>query len=215
VVRQEVVALPASRLRPVNGFSLSQLLLALAGLLFMSLAVPAWVAVRVNQARIGRAERDVTVIAEAIQRFERDNGFLPAWTRASSGGPGPAAERVDLLVGPGAMPRVADGAGVGWRSGRTDALERQLIDNAPGYTRPSSAERQGWQGPYLPAPPTADPWGNRYLVIIGAAGGQVESPGVPGAASVISAGPNGVLETPYQTGGVATLPGDDIGVRFR
>jgi type II secretory pathway pseudopilin PulG len=174
---------------------------ALVVLLSLSLVLPAWLAVRVNHARVARAERDVEVIAEAIQRFERDNGFPPAWTRAIDGGPGSGSDQVDLLIGPGEMPRVAEGAGVGWLSGRSDSLRAQLGDNVPGYGRPRRAGSSGWNGPYLSARPTADPWGNRYIV---------------STAWAISAGPNGVLETPcVAVGRDARLVGDDVGVSVR
>ena len=183
------------------GLTLTQLVLSLAVLLTLSLVLPAWLAVRVNHSRVAQAERDVKVIAEAIQRFERDNGFFPAWTRAIDGGPGAASEQVDLLVGAGEMPRVAEGAGVGWLSGRSDSLSGQLIDNVPGYRSAVGVGHSGWSGPYLSASPTADPWGNRYLV---------------STAWVISAGPNGVLETPCVAAGRdARMVGDDVGVSVR
>ncbi len=180
------IPLPVARgfspARRETGLTLVQLLVALAALLTLALVLPASLAVRVNHARIARAERDVRAIADAIQRFERDNGFLPLSTRAIDGGPGSASDRVDLLTGPGEMPRVGEVAGVGWLSSRSDSLSGSL-------------------GPYLSAPPKADPWGNRYLV---------------STSWVISAGPNGVLETPCQsTGREAGLIGDDVGVRAR
>ena len=46
-----------------------------------------------------------------------------------------------------------------------------------------------------------DPWGNHYLVVISGSGPK-------GAVTVLSAGPNGMLETPF--GSASTPRGDDI-----
>ncbi len=196
--------------RQNTGFTLLQLALALAGLLFLSLAVPAWVAVRVNQARVARAERDARAIAEGVRRFEEDNGFLPAWAHASGGGPGAASERVDLLVGPGALPRAASEVEGEWLSSRTLPLEGQLIENSPGYELFGTTSQRGWRGAYLASPVPTDPWGNRYLVSLGFEPTDDASAGGGGQHLwVLSAGPNGIIETPYPPRGTRPA-GDDL-----
>ena len=49
-----------------------------------------------------------------------------------------------------------------------------------------------------------DPWGNQYLVI---------STGPAGPVTVLSAGPNGIVETPFNDAGRPS--GDDIGYQVR
>ena len=206
------VAPDFSPARPVapdaRGFTLVQLVLALAGLLFLSLVVPAWLAVRVNQGRVATAKRDARAIAEAIQRFEKDNGFLPAWAHASGGGPGAVSDRVDLLEGPGALPRAASEAEAGWLSRRTVSLDGQLVENSPGYGPPDATTGRGWRGPYLPSPVPIDPWGNRYVVSLG-----LDRPGRSSEgdrdAWVLSAGPNGIIETRFPPDSRAEIPGGD------
>ncbi len=151
--------------RQMGGFSLVQLLLAVTALLSLAFVLPAFAAVRVNQSRVARAERDVRAIAEAIQRLERLGG-----------------DDVDLLVGPGEAPKVGEAAGTGWNSIRVAALSSH----------------------YVGMRPTPDPWGNRYTVLVGSA-----------VAWVLSAGPNGVVETSsLPSAGHASLivSGDDVGV---
>ncbi len=60
--------------RQTGGFSLVQLLLAVTALLGLAFALPTWAAVRVNQARVARAEREVQAIAEGLWRLERLGG---------------------------------------------------------------------------------------------------------------------------------------------
>ena len=62
-----------------------------------------------------------------------------------------------------------------------------------------------YKGPYLPGV-EADPWGNQY--VLGANNFNTVSDPV----YVLSAGPNGTLETPINS---TALGGDDIGLRIK
>jgi len=119
----------------------------------------------------------------------------------------------------------ADGA-------RGDSMRRQFADNGgPGYPAPADfgagsigglGGDLGWRGAYLSPPIGPDPWGHRYLVntvflavardaAAGTGEGQ-RSGGWSHDSFCITAGPNGVYETPF--GGNAThgvdRRGDDL-----
>jgi len=71
--------------------------------------------------------------------------------------------------------------------------------------------RSRWRGPYV-RHLTLDPWGNAYIISVGAME-MSGSPIVLGARGwIVSAGPNGVLETAPDA---AVLGGDDIGTLVR
>ena len=55
---------------------------------------------------------------------------------------------------------------------------------------------------------SADPWGNSYLVKVGVAGR-------PATIWILSAGPNGIIDTPFLTAAGAAPAGDDVGVAIR
>jgi hypothetical protein len=75
------------------------------------------------------------------------------------------------------------------------------------YPLPLNATSPGWRGPYLTDNAT-DPWGNAYLVNAGDF--ETSTDGV----WVISAGPNGIIET--GAGATAIASGvDDIGVMIK
>lgn len=54
---------------------------------------------------------------------------------------------------------------------------------------------------------SADPWGNAYVVNTGAA--------TQSAIWVLSAGPNGIIETPFEQANATSPAGDDRAVRLR
>jgi type II secretory pathway pseudopilin PulG len=115
-------------------------------------------------------------------------------------------------------------------SARGDSMQHQLVDNGGGSGYPSPADLGasgnagpgfglGWRGAYLSSPVGPDPWGHRYLVNTvflavardadaGSGDGQ-RSGGWSRDTFCISAGPNGLYETPF--GGNATYGADRRG----
>jgi hypothetical protein len=107
-----------------------------------------------------------------------------------------------------------------WTTGTTDALADHLISNAPGYTMRAAGSTFGWNGPYLSNTIGADAWNNRFAVNVGlfdATGGtQTASGETKSAVWVISAGPNGTLDTAYAQPMTTAAPGgDDIAVKVQ
>jgi hypothetical protein len=88
---------------------------------------------------------------------------------------------IDVLCGLGLMPKA-----------QRDDAQRWV-----------TAPRAAWPGSSLVPAPPPDPWGNCYIVNVGAAG-----------VWVLSAGANGIIETPFSTPSPSTS-GDDVGVRLR
>jgi hypothetical protein len=153
-----------------------------------------------------------------VTQFYKDDGFFPQWSLANAGGPGLPANEVDLLVSPGNIPTVA--AANTWTTGTTSMIADQLMTNVPAYGMKAATAQFGWNGPYLTSAIGTDAWNNRYAInvaLLDASQGTQTSGGVTKSAVwVISAGPNGVLETPYsQPLTTAQSAGDDIGVKLQ
>jgi prepilin-type N-terminal cleavage/methylation domain-containing protein len=201
-----------------RGFTLIELTVVLAVIVTLALVLTPSITNFINDARVARTRNDTNTIAAAIIQFYKDTGFFPQWTTANNGGPGTPQNKVDLLISPGNVPQVAQ-PNI-WTTGSTDTLARQLIGNAPNYAMKTASSRFGWNGPYMSSEIGADAWNNRYMVTVGyidttqgvtGAGGQPKN-----AVWVISAGPNGTMETsPTQSVMTALLAGDDIGARVQ
>lgn len=201
------------------GFTLIELTVVLAVIVTMALILTPSIANSINEARVARARNDCQTIASGLYQFYRDTGFFPAWTVAQDGGPGAPAARLQVLVSQGNVP--SEDAVTLWTTGVAGSLADQLVTNAPGYTLRTPTTQFGWNGPYFSSQLLADPWGNRYAVNVAlidlspgaaTAGGQAKM-----AVWVLSAGPNGIVETPFaQSILTAVRPGgDDIGTRVQ
>ena len=200
------------------GFTLIELTVVLAVIVTLALVLTPAITNFINDARVSRTRNDVRTVAAAIIQVYQDTGHFPQWTTANAGGPGTATNKVDLLVNPGNVPTVAQ-ANL-WTTGTTDTLARQLMGNGPGYTVKTGGSPFGWNGPYLSSEMGADAWNNRYTVNVGSLDTTAGVTGQGGAAKhavwVISAGPNGAIETaPNQSVITARLVGDDIGTRVQ
>src|SRR3954452_15360020 len=90
--------------RRATGFTLIELTVVLAVIVTLALILTPSVINFINDSRVARARTDTQTLSAAIIQFYRDNGFFPQWALASNGGPGTAANKVDLLVSPGNTP---------------------------------------------------------------------------------------------------------------
>ncbi len=72
-----------------------------------------------------------------------------------------------------------------------------------------------WRGPYIDRYTINDPWGHAYVINAHFFPGGIYQANTGGTVRhkvfVLSAGPNGVWETPFEDGTHETIAGDDIG----
>ncbi len=189
-----------------TGFTLIEVIIVLAVIsILASILVP--IAVRnIDNARLTAAAKDTQSIATAIVNFHIDvRPYWPAYsTHATFTNHHPDVYILESKDGntPSATHNEY------WISNfKHDTLENQLLLNASDY--------DGWKGPYL-GTIRPDPWGNRYYVSIGALWDPSWSAAGadPGQAWVISAGPNGNIDTDPKgplNSDPTPAPGDDIG----
>lgn len=135
-----------------------------------------------NEALRDRTRVDCARIAAALTQAIHDTDRTALQT-----------EHRGWLLGDGAIAEGIDAS-----AATTRALNDHLVSGA------GAAQTGEWQGPYMMSV-NPDAWGNAYAV-------DAASLRTDGTTWVISAGPDGVLET---SGDDAETRGDDIGVRVR
>ena len=213
-----VVDPAATRVVGARGFTLIELTVVLGVIVTLALILTPSITSYMNDARTSRARSDVSTIASAILQFNRDTALYPQWKLAQNGGAGLANDKVDLLISSGNIPGVAQ-ANL-WTTGTSTGLNDILVYNTPGHTVRTATSSLGWNGPYLSSAVDTDPWGYRYAVNVGlldATTGALTAAGAPKSAVwVVSAGPNGSLDTAWsQTTTTAAVGGDDIAFRLQ
>lgn len=146
----------------------------------------------IDESRKTRAWGDIRSISSAMFVMKKDTGYWPIKNNETS-------YDATLLRGGGNEPK---GLTVMWpnaTTGISSLFDNNFLTNQNQYPN--------WQGPYI-ASVTPDPWGNQYLSNIGVmADSTATTP-----CWIISAGPNGTIETGEGDG---FLVGDDIGLRIR
>jgi hypothetical protein len=167
----------------------------------LSAAVSPVVGDLVGDARQVQVASDLNTLAVTFTKFSYDARMTGSADRHW--------QRADVLVGEGLAPAVADGIDAAWAGepgrGRAGRLVDHLQSNAAGYETPG-VERpalglRGWRGPYLSPGINPDAWGHRYVMNV-ASWSQRRGPLV-----LLSAGPNGVIETPFDA--IGAVPGGD------
>ena len=137
----------------------------------------------------------------------------------------------DAVSGGGTLNWLPDGDAPG--AGQQDTIDNQLVenDNPSGsyalvsFTGGGPRVRLGWRGPYVTGPITSDPWGAMYqanTVFLTVATNATDGAGSPDdtqeglreagwrrSVLVLSAGSNGLVETPFGASGTSA-GGDDV-----
>ena len=215
--------------RSQSGFTLVEILVAVAILAILSAALSPLVVKYINDGRRARALSDSQTLGQALLAFQVDTGLWPVSDDGVITDAGELSRLVGLAEGdiststiPGGTGGSTDNWAGGGDGGTAGAIEDHLIYNQDGDTNPlypvstTPPDPPGWNGPYLKLVPQ-DPWGNpyvcnvRYLVnanVTGVTAAEAQSHAV----MCLSAGSNGVFETTFADATALDGPsGDDIG----
>ena len=178
------------------GFSAIETSAVLAATSLLSATAAPQIQEYVESARSIKAAGDVRVIAVSIVRLTFNVGKIGRHQR----------QPPTLLVSEGDTPGVGTADERPWAAaldeGAVQPLGAHLVDNAAGYDA-ARAHASRWRGPYMDGL-SADPWGFRYGVNVGLFGGRGGQ-----SVFVLSAGPNGLIETPFAVVGLRQ-GGDDV-----
>lgn len=194
-------------MKNTKGFTLIELAVVLAIIAVLAAVLTPMVINYLDQARVSRATADAKTIAQAVQLYRKDVGFYPVYNSSTNAALG--TTDYNLLVGGLTGTTTATKptyTGGGWSTlfGGTAGDIVTVLNTVPTglSTNDKNPGKTSFRGPYIGALDT-DPWGNPYIVA-----------NMTGAnhAFVISAGPNGNLDTavPSGTTGSVTASSDDI-----
>jgi len=212
------------------GFSLVEILVAVAILAILSATLSPLVIKFINDGRRSRALSDSQTLGQAIIAFQLDTGLWPVSNDGNTTDAGELSRLVGLPAASISAANIPNGNGTGstanWDGGgdggAAGALDDHLIYNADADTDPvytvsaSPPDPPGWAGPYLKSVPL-DPWGNPYVcnvryLLNGNVNGVTTAEAQNHAVSCLSCGPNGVFDTSFDDAtALSAAEGDDIG----
>ena len=188
-------------MRGQRGFTLIEVMVVAAIIAILAGILVPLIINQVDEARKSRALADCKTISTSMLMFRKDTGKWPYYL------PGDCTQTYSTVQGSGSSPANTSGD---WQVD-LNSVAINLILNLPSLNPPvdQSCYNNKAQN-YLPQD-SPDPWGNAY--IINAANFASASSPV----WVISAGPNGLLDTTVNSTTLNDLVpnGDDIGIRIR
>jgi prepilin-type N-terminal cleavage/methylation domain-containing protein len=191
--------------RNEKGFTLIEVVVVVAVIAILAAVLTPYITKYIDDSKIAKARNETQVIAAAVANAYKDLGRWPNRNTA-------VADYNGLYTGAVTPAAAFFGVATGWAppGAQWNALDTHLVTNGHTYPLPPSDTK--WAGPYATTLPV-DPWGRPY--VINAA--NFIPPAPPALAIpvwVLSAGPNGVVETNINA--ATTVPGnDDIGFRVR
>ena len=188
--------------RRQDGFTLIEVVVVVAVIAILAAILTPFITKYISDAQTARAKNEAQVIAAAVTNAYKDLG---RWSNRNTA----VANYGGLFTGPAAgTPALAFfGTATGWAApGATwNQLDTHLVNN--GHTYPATGDNK-WAGPYSAQLPV-DPWGRPYVIN---AADFTAAATIP--VWVLSAGPNGIVETSINAATTVT-GGDDVGVRIR
>ena len=220
--------------REQKGFTLLEIIVVLAVIGALAATLAPVVFRYIDDAKKAQAQGDAYTMASAIQQMYKDTGRWPFYKNgvgklAYTGGTDAAVLTSNTACSGAAAscdttaPEVGSS---GWTIGgaataKADSLTNQLISNAPfngnSGTAYTTTGGRAWKGSYLDRIPALDPWARSYAVNIANADPTAEGSATQNWVVVISAGPNGLLETTNAALGTSNPApgGDDIIARVK
>ena len=181
-------------------------------LLLTGIAVP-MLSSYMEDGRRARAEAEAKVVGAAFMSMYKDVG-----TYAARSATGQSNYVRVLYTGGDTLTTNVWSRGHRWISWarnaqRGDRIDNHLLLNQPGGSATAGYPTTGnlrWRGPYVAGTTPLDPWGRPYLINV-ISGYHTNATNYK-RLFVLSAGPNGVIDTDYRARATDELAGDDIGV---
>jgi len=192
------------RERNEKGFTLIEVVVVVAVIAILAAVLTPYITKYIDDSKIAKARNETQVVAAAVTNAYKDLGRWPNRNTA-------ATDYGGLYTGTTTPAAAFFGAATGWTAAGAgwNSLDTHLVTN--GHTYPATGDTR-WAGPYAVTLPV-DPWGRPYVIN---AANFTSATTPPTPVWVLSAGPNGVINTSIATTPAASVTGgDDIGFRVR
>lgn len=194
-----------------HGFTLIEVIVVVSIIAVLAMMITPLIDRHLNDARITRAASEAQTIATAMLNFNKDTGKWPIFQLPATNITTTSAI-FTTLYSPGTYPTPSvDAASWAPATAARGPIRDQLEFNQPLY---GTSGKFAWRGPYV-TNAGEDPFGNAYVI-----NASNLAFGATSAAFVLSAGPDGTIQTTFAqsigSGSTAiAVGGDDIAARIR
>jgi len=202
-----------NRERAEQGFTLVEIVVVIAVVLLLTgIAVP-MISGYVEDGRRARAQSEVKTLAASAELFYANTSLWPARDAAGTDNRLFVLTSGSTAVTAANNPWLATHAWITWAGGaQGDLMNNHLTFNQPKGTAAAAYPMTGevaWRGPYSEGTPL-DPWGRPYIMLVRSAwdGNATNYKRV----MLLSAGPNGRIDTLQQARSTDDFRVDDIGI---
>ena len=180
------------KIRDEKGFTLIEVIVVAGIIAILASILMPMILKEIDESRVTKAAADTRSIYAAMLVFKKDTAQWPEMDATCS-------PDVTILISDGIPP--SNIAAMGYDMSSPDSYNNHLAADTNGCYN-------NWKGPYI-ARVTADPWGNCYVT-------NADGFGIINREVwIISAGPNGLIDTPVPNLAGAMLVGDDVGLRIK
>ncbi|MCA8941357.1 MAG: type II secretion system protein GspG [Planctomycetes bacterium] len=203
----------APRRPEMSGFTLVEVIVVLGVILMLAgIAVP-MISSYVDDGKRARAEAEVKMLGAALTSVYKDVGVFA--TRGRNGSNGTLYALFSGPTMPTSNPFAANHSFSNWarHATRGDLMDHHLLENAPGGQTSAAYDTSGstqWRGPYVAGSTPLDPWGRPYVASV--IGSWYSHATRYKRMYVLSAGPNGRIDTDRDSTATTEIAGDDIGM---
>lgn len=189
-----------------KGFTLIEVIVVAAIIAILAGILVPMIFNQIDESKKTKAIGDVKTIQNAIVSMRGNTQKWPTWSVDS----GACLEDVSVLRGPGNAPGylVAGGALPGTLTLNVSEVLGVAKGSATANCYKGVDGSDKYAGPYVGADFGTDPWGNSYTIYT-----EGLKTAVNGSAWVLSAGPDGVINTDFAT--AAAPAGDDVAVKIQ
>ena len=216
-----------------SGFTLIELIFVIAIIVVLASIFVPLALDKLGQASRGKADLDLNTLANSLAAIFTDIKHLPACDAADCDPMTGSVNDLRILVVKSDTTAVAaadiaanaaacPAGDVAWNAAtlsatpaRNNAFNHLIVNNPNGDaseadTAAATGDYSGWKGPYL-SKSGVDPWGNRYIIHVGAMEKGGTRVSTIGRGWILSAGEDGLFDTcPSHS----SLQGDDRGFIF-